>query len=128
MDNKVTGQLADLATRGWTTRGLVNSWTGQVTDRTTHGLGNSRTGHLVDWTTHSLDSSRTRQVADWSDRGLDNSWMSSSLVADVQSVYLNKLFITDQYHTSRFPIMGCIMHFNIGAESFIYDCLVYSCI
>jgi len=40
----VTGQLADPATCGQTTRGLVNSRTGQLAHWTSRGLDNSRSG------------------------------------------------------------------------------------
>jgi len=52
-DYAVTGQLADMPTRGLPTR----------------GLDDSRTGHFVDWSTRGLDNSRTGQVADWTTRG-----------------------------------------------------------
>ena len=32
--------------------------------------------------------------------------------------------VAGQYRTARFPIMGRVMHFNIGSESDVYDCLV----
>ena len=32
-----------------------------------------------------------------------------------------------QYHTARFPTMGCVTHFNIRAESNVYDCLITCC-